>query len=120
MRIPIPQKPNSSTFFTGRENVLDKLRKIFVHTNSDSELMTRRSCLLWGMGGIGKTQICLKFIEEMYDRYVSCEDIAIYNNARFFFTLVFHMCSGLMPPLMRASQCLSRVYPALLQQNLLV
>ena len=27
--------------------------------------MSRRSCLLWGTGGIGKTQICLKFIEEM-------------------------------------------------------
>jgi hypothetical protein len=30
--------------------------------------MSRRSCLLWGTGGIGKTQICLKFIEEMSDR----------------------------------------------------
>ena len=30
--------------------------------------MLRRSCLLWGTGGIGKTQICLKFIEEMSGR----------------------------------------------------
>ena len=30
--------------------------------------MLRCSCLLWGTGGIGKTQICLKFIEEMSGR----------------------------------------------------
>jgi tetratricopeptide (TPR) repeat protein len=30
--------------------------------------MSRHSCLLWGTGGIGKTQICLKFIEEISDR----------------------------------------------------
>ena len=42
----------------------DKLRKIFIH-RADSELVSRHSCLLWGTGGIGKTQICLKFIEEI-------------------------------------------------------
>jgi GTPase SAR1 family protein len=30
--------------------------------------MSRRSCLLWGMGGIGKTQVSLKFIEKMYQK----------------------------------------------------
>ena len=25
--------------------------------------------VLYGIGGIGKTQICLKFVEEMADRY---------------------------------------------------
>ena len=64
-KISILHKPNSSPLFTGRKDVLDKLGKIFVNrTNSKP----RRSCLLWGMGGIGKTQICLKFIEEMADR----------------------------------------------------
>jgi hypothetical protein len=37
---------------------------IFTHQDTNRQ-MSRRSCLLWGMGGIGKTQICLKFIEEM-------------------------------------------------------
>jgi len=67
MKIPVPQKPNSSPIFTGRRDVLDKLGKIFVQC-FDSQLMPRRSCLLWGMGGIGKTQICLRFIEEMSER----------------------------------------------------
>jgi len=66
MKIPVPQRPMSSPFFTGREDVLDKLRKIFVHC-ANSELTSRCFCLLWGMGGIGKTQICLKFTEEMSD-----------------------------------------------------
>jgi hypothetical protein len=65
MKIFVPQKPNSSPIFTGRKDVLEKLKKIFVH-RADTRL--RRSCLLWGMGGIGKTQICLKFTEEMSDR----------------------------------------------------
>jgi Holliday junction resolvasome RuvABC ATP-dependent DNA helicase subunit len=64
VRIPVTQKPNSSTIFTGRQDVLDKLEKIFIHQVT-GRLMSRNSCLLWGMGGIGKTQICLKFMEEM-------------------------------------------------------
>jgi Holliday junction resolvasome RuvABC ATP-dependent DNA helicase subunit len=67
MKILAPQKPNSSLIFTGRKDVLDKLRKIFVH-HTNSGVRSRHSCLLWGMGGIGKTQICLKFTEEMSDR----------------------------------------------------
>ena len=67
MKIPILQKPNSSSLFVGRKDVLDNLKKIFTHC-AESKLMSRRSCLLWGTGGIGKTQICLRFIEEISDR----------------------------------------------------
>jgi hypothetical protein len=62
--IPVTQKPNSSPIFTGRRDVLDKLEEIFSLKDTNRP-MSRHSCLLWGMGGIGKTQICLKFIEEM-------------------------------------------------------
>ena len=61
MNIPVLQIPNSSPFFTGRQDVLDKLVMIFTHQVTNRQC----SCLLWGMGGIGKTQICLKFVEEM-------------------------------------------------------
>ena len=67
MKIPVLQKPNSSSLFVGQKDVLDKLQKIFFHC-ADNRVMLRCSCLLWGTGGIGKTQICLKFIEEMSDR----------------------------------------------------
>ena len=56
--------PHSSPIFTGRRDVLDKLKEIFTHQVTNM-LKSRCSCLLWGMGGIGKTQISLKFIEEM-------------------------------------------------------
>ena len=62
---PASRKPNSSPLFIGRKNVLDKLGKIF---GGDSKSMSRHFCLLWGTGGIGKTQICLKFAEEISDR----------------------------------------------------
>src|SRR5271155_851909 len=58
-------KPNSSPFFTGWKDVLDELGKIFANRTMPT---SRHSCLLWGLGGIGKPQICLKFIEEVSDR----------------------------------------------------
>ena len=66
-QIPVLQKPNSSSLFVGQKDVLNKLQRIFIHC-AESRLMSRRSCLLWGTGGIGKTQICLKFIEEISNR----------------------------------------------------
>ena len=63
----IPVKPNSSIRFTGRTNVLTKLREHFT-TESNDKLCCRKFFLLYGMGGIGKTQICLRFIEEMSDQ----------------------------------------------------
>ena len=65
--IPVFRPPNPSPFFTGRKDALDKLGNIFFLRTAGS-LMPRRSCLLWGMGGIGKTQICIKFIQEMSDK----------------------------------------------------
>jgi len=67
MKIPVSRKPNSSSLFVGQKDVLAKLAKIFVH-GADRKLMSRHSCLLWGTGGIGKTQICLKFTEEILNR----------------------------------------------------
>ena len=67
MKIPVTRRPNASSLFVGRKDVLDRLQKIFIQ-RADSKLISRRSCLLWGTGGIGKTQICLKFIEEISGR----------------------------------------------------
>ena len=67
MKTFVTCKLNSSPLFVGQKDVLDKLGKVFVYS-ADSKLMQRHSCLLWGTGGIGKTQICLKFTEEISDR----------------------------------------------------
>jgi hypothetical protein len=59
-----PRTPSSANF-TGRRNYLAKLRDYF--SLKPEEPLHRKSFLLYGMGGIGKTQICLKFTEENSD-----------------------------------------------------
>ena len=63
----IPLTPSLSTRFTGRTEVIAKLKQHFF-TSTDDAVQRRKFFLLYGMGGIGKTQICLKFLEEMSDR----------------------------------------------------
>jgi Cdc6-like AAA superfamily ATPase len=63
----IPLMPNPSNRFTGRTEVIAKLKSHFF-TNTIDSAQNRKFFLLYGMGGIGKTQICLKFVEEIYDR----------------------------------------------------
>ena len=46
--------------FTGRGVCLERLKDYFV----SNAMKKRKSFLLHGLGGIGKTQICLKFTEE--------------------------------------------------------
>ena len=54
---------HSSALFTGRDEYLQSLRDYFSSRTEDG----RKSFLLHGLGGIGKTQICLRFIEENAD-----------------------------------------------------
>ena len=63
----IPLLPNPSTRFTGRTEAIATLKTHFF-TNAEDVVQQRKVFLLYGMGGIGKTQICLKFVDEMYDR----------------------------------------------------
>jgi Holliday junction resolvasome RuvABC ATP-dependent DNA helicase subunit len=58
-------RPNPSNFFTGQREVIAKLKRHFSNTNESAQ--KRMFFLLYGIGGIGKTQICLKFIQEMSD-----------------------------------------------------
>ncbi|KAF8529586.1 hypothetical protein BU17DRAFT_79596 [Hysterangium stoloniferum] len=55
-------KHRSSPRFVGQEKYLSKLRSFFAPENSHPMW---NHFLLYGMGGVGKTQICLKFIEEL-------------------------------------------------------
>ena len=61
--LPLPPIKHSSTFFTGQDKYLKKLKDHFP-SNIGGQ---RNFVLLHGLGGIGKTQICLKFIEENPD-----------------------------------------------------
>jgi hypothetical protein len=59
--------PMPSPRFTGRPVYLSRLRLYF----SAEATAQRRQFLLYGIGGAGKTQICLKFAEESSDLLVS-------------------------------------------------
>jgi hypothetical protein len=59
-----PRTPSSANF-TGRRDYLTKLGNFF-SAESDGPFR-RKSFLLYGVGGIGKTQICLRFTEENSD-----------------------------------------------------
>ncbi|KAF8346201.1 P-loop containing nucleoside triphosphate hydrolase protein, partial [Amanita rubescens] len=67
---PLPHLKHSSTFFMGRDEYLQRLKECFSSTEGK-----RKSFLLYGLGGIGKTQICLKFIEENPDLCPRFSDI---------------------------------------------
>jgi len=56
-----------SELFTGRFRYLETLRRHFGPRVEQSQ----RRFLLYGMGGAGKTQICLKFIQENADRFAA-------------------------------------------------
>ncbi|KAF8338648.1 hypothetical protein F5887DRAFT_1160736 [Amanita rubescens] len=62
---PLAPLKHSSTFFTGRGKYLQRLKDHF----GAHEAGQRKSFLLHGLGGIGKTQICLKFIEQNPDLF---------------------------------------------------
>ena len=56
--------PCHNVLFTGRRCYLERLWHYFDLRDSSR---SRRAFLLYGMGGAGKTQICLKFVEDSSD-----------------------------------------------------
>ena len=63
--LPLMQK--SSIWFTGRTDIIARLKMHFLSDFSHRGFRERKYFLLHGMGGFGKTQICLQFIKEMTD-----------------------------------------------------
>jgi chloramphenicol 3-O-phosphotransferase len=63
----------TSPFFTGRQDILQRLESFF--SVRDTAGKPRREFLLHGMGGVGKTEVAMKFSEIHEDRYVllSCQ-----------------------------------------------
>ncbi|KAF8322933.1 hypothetical protein F5887DRAFT_1147756 [Amanita rubescens] len=58
---PLAPLRHSSTFFVGRDGYLGKMKDYYSSSHVEGQ---RKSFLLYGLGGIGKTQICLKFLEQ--------------------------------------------------------
>ena len=77
-----PPMPSTSSFhpiipplptdiFTGRDDYLRKLEEEFELSGTAARKEKQRVFVLYGSGGMGKTQLALKFIDEQSDRYVS-------------------------------------------------
>jgi hypothetical protein len=62
----VPRSVNP--LFTGREEVLQRIeRSLMVDTNSTKQ---QRRFVITGMGGQGKSEICLKVADLVRERYV--------------------------------------------------
>ncbi|KAK4188534.1 hypothetical protein QBC35DRAFT_193056 [Podospora australis] len=60
-------KGDTTRFFTGREDVLQILDKFFSPRNTGGK--PRREFLLYGLGGVGKSQIAFKAADDLEERF---------------------------------------------------
>ncbi|KAE8449286.1 hypothetical protein EG329_008186 [Mollisiaceae sp. DMI_Dod_QoI] len=60
---------SASSLFTGRVGTANLLRQKIVSTLSGKENHQHKIFVIWGLGGSGKTQFCLKFIEDNRDSF---------------------------------------------------
>ena len=65
----VPRQVNA--FFTGRKEILQTLRAKICDTSQEERPRQKRFVIV-GMGGIGKSEVCLKFAEDARERYVFC------------------------------------------------
>ncbi|KAJ6547806.1 hypothetical protein DFH09DRAFT_1087554 [Mycena vulgaris] len=72
----ITKCPPPSRIFHGRRNILDKMHQFFTQ-----DLKNQHIFLLYGLGGAGKTQISLRFIEESSSRTAETIDTCLKNIA---------------------------------------
>ncbi|KAJ7891167.1 P-loop containing nucleoside triphosphate hydrolase protein [Mycena leptocephala] len=61
---PIKNCPPPTRIFHGRRTILDNMHQYFMHNMGNQRIF-----LLYGLGGAGKTQIALKFIQESASRF---------------------------------------------------
>ena len=61
--------PLPTEIFSGREKDLKQMEQSFEFPKTSMELKKQCRFILYGVGGIGKTQLALKFIDQNEDRY---------------------------------------------------
>ena len=62
--------PPPADFFTGREDYLTSMENNFEIPKTSVEMGVQRRFVLYGIGGIGKTQVALKFVDKNRERLV--------------------------------------------------
>ena len=63
----VPRSP--SRLYTGRREMGERLAGVFAH-GSITSLTQQRVFVIVGIGGTGKSEVCLKFAEDQRDKYV--------------------------------------------------
>lgn len=74
-KIVVPPLPTE--LFTGRDDYLKEMELCFKFPKSSVELGKQRRFVLYGTGGIGKTQLALKFFDLHRKRYVPTRSLGI-------------------------------------------
>ena len=65
----VPRQANP--YFTGRKEILNLLRERLCSGKQDAAETEQKRCVIYGMGGSGKSEVCLKFAYENKERRVS-------------------------------------------------
>lgn len=63
--------PLPTDTFTGRDDYLKKIKDSFEIPKTSVEIGKQRKFVLYGTGGMGKTQLALKFLDKNRERYVT-------------------------------------------------
>ncbi|KIK54615.1 hypothetical protein GYMLUDRAFT_264517 [Collybiopsis luxurians FD-317 M1] len=69
----------ASPFFTGRKEILSGLSSYFSKESASTEISEQKIFVLYGMGGAGKTQTALKFINTFRRSFTQCYMIAAHS-----------------------------------------
>ena len=64
----VPRNPSS--VFTGREEIGKRLRSHCLPSTTLNLQQQQKRFVIYGLGGSGKTQVCLKFAEDHREEYV--------------------------------------------------
>ena len=67
--------PPPTDIFTGREDILQQMAVSFGFSTASTASGKQRRFVLHGLGGVGKTQTALKFLDLHRDKYVSSIDM---------------------------------------------
>lgn len=99
---------NVNTFFTGRTEILNRLQHELCPSRPHREVKQRRFVLV-GMGGSGKSEVCLKFAEENRERFwgIFWIDVSSEENALSSFAEVTRLCNITDPSLDGAKRWLA-------------
>jgi hypothetical protein len=59
---------SASALFTGRQDIYQRIKKVCLPAGPTTAQLQQKRYVLYGLGGSGKTQLCLKFAEEHRER----------------------------------------------------